>query len=173
MSTPIHDRLRHTLGVDLRDLAGGSFAGELPLPNALVNRFITQFLDSADGPVRAAHVEAHDQDTMAIALSLRGPLPDVKLSATIEQQPVFPRPAVLGIRWSMPKLGPLALFAGPVMSYFKKLPPGVTADADRISVDIGELLRSRGLGEFLPYISNVRIHTREGAFLVRFEVRIT
>lgn len=173
MSPPIHDRLRETLGVDLRELAGGSFSGEIPLPNALVNRLIAQYLDAAQGPVRAAHVEAHDQDTITIDLSMRGLLPAVKLSARIEQQPEFPRPAVLGIRWSMPKMGPLALFAAPIMSYFKALPPGITADGDRISVDVAELLRSRGLGEFLPYIANARIHTREGAFLVRFEVRIS
>jgi hypothetical protein len=72
----------------------------------------------------------------------------------------------------VPGLGPLALLAAPALAYFKALPPGLTVVGDRMFVDVGVLLRARGLDDLIRYISALRITTRSGVVLVRFELRI-
>lgn len=170
----IADRVRQALGIDFEELAGGSFAGEIPLTDAFVNRLIAQQLAASQGPVTTAQVDAHDGDNLTMQLSMRAPrmMPSVRIAARIEQQPQFPGPAVLGLRWSVPGLGPLALFAAPALAYFKALPPFIRAEGDRISVDIAELLRTRGLGDVVRYVTGLQVHTRTGMFVVRFELRI-
>ena len=175
MSAPtIADRVRQALGIDLDELSGGSLAGEIPLTDAFVNRLIAQRLAASQGRVSAAQVAAHDGQNLTLQLSMRAPrmLPSVRIAARIEQQPQFPRPAVMGLRWSMPGLGPLALFAAPALAYFKALPPFIHVEGDRISVDIGELLRARGLSDLVGYVTSLQVHTRTGIFVVRFELRI-
>ena len=148
--------------------------GEIPLSTAIVNRLIAQRMSAMQGPIGGVHVEAHDGQRLTITLSMRGQslIPVVKIAARIEQQPVFPRPALLALRWSMPGLGPLARFASPALAYFKAMPRGIRIDGDRLSVDIVELLRAQELGELGDYITRLQIDTREGAFLVRFDTRV-
>jgi hypothetical protein len=171
---PLAEQVRRIFGVDLDELAGTSIAAEIPLSNDLVNRLIAQRLAASPSAIAAAHAEAQDHDNVGIELSLRGPklLPAVRIAARIDRQPDLPRAPVLGLRWSVPGLGPLGLLAAPALTWFKALPPGIRADGDRLDVDIGAVLRSQGLGELLPYIAALQVHTRRGAFLVRFELRI-
>src|SRR5687767_5846258 len=117
--------LRSTLGVqiDQGDLTGSVLSGEIPLTNAVVNRAIAKQLQAAAGPVTAARVEALGEDRFTAELQVKAPIPPVRITASIEQQPLFPNKATLGVRWSMPALGPLALFAGPALGFLKKLPP--------------------------------------------------
>jgi hypothetical protein len=63
------------------------------------------------------------------------------------------------------------MFAGPVIAYFKTMPPGISIDGDRIWVDLHALLRGQGLGEAVPFLRGVRVLTREQRFLVQFELR--
>jgi hypothetical protein len=91
--------------------------------------------------------------------------------ARIEDQPEPQRP-VLGVRWSMPGLGPLGLLAGAALSWLKALPRGLRAEDDRILVDVAELLRAQGLGDLLPVVSKVQVHTRRGAFVLKCELRV-
>jgi len=164
-------RLHDLAGTNLQELAGASIAGELPLTNALVNRLIAERL-AASGPVQAVQVDALEDDTFSAQVSLRAKLiPNVRIVGRIEEQPEPHRP-VLGIRWSMPGLGPLGMLAGSALAFLKALPHGLRAEDDRILVDVAELLRSQGLGDLLPHIRKVQVHTRSGAFLVRFEVRV-
>jgi hypothetical protein len=167
------ERVRPMLGIELPEIAGTLLAGEIPLRNGLVNRLIAQRLATTSTPVAAVRIDAHDGDRLTIVLSMRGSImPDVRIAARIEQQPEFPGPAVLGLRWTVPGMGPLSLFAGPALSYFKKLPPGIRVDGDRAEVAFAELLGSRGLGELMDYITRVRITTRDGAILVEFALRV-
>ena len=89
----------------------------------------------------------------------------------IDQQPELPARPVLGMRWALRGLGPLGLLAGPVMGYFKALPPGIRIEGDRAFVNVEELLRHRGLGEIVPLLTRVRVTTRERGFVVAFEFR--
>jgi hypothetical protein len=170
-------RLREALGVDLdeRDVAGGVVSGEIPLSSALVNRVVAKQLRAAGGPVTAARLEALGDDRFTVELLVRAPIPipPIRIVASIEQQPVFPSPGVLGIRWSMPGLGPLALFAGPAMTFLKKMPPGIQVDGDWLTVDVVRLLRERGLGDVLRYVTGARLRTRAGAFVLQFEARVS
>lgn len=160
-------------GVALHELNGAAMNGELPLPASLVNRIVAQQL-AQKRPDAEARIEPHDGQRLDITVAMRGQrlLPTIRIAARIEQQPQFPGPAVLGLRWSMPAMGPLSLFAGPALSFFKVLPPGIQADGDRLWIDIRELLHRQGLGELAGLITALEVVTREGAFLVRFSARI-
>ncbi len=169
----VADQVRRMLGIELPEISGSLLAGEIPLSNALVNRLIAQRLPAMHVPVAAVRVEAHDGDRLAIVLSIRGSLiPDVAIAARIEEQPQFPGPAVLGLRWTLPAMRALSLVAAPALAYFKKLPSGIHVDGDRLTIDLGELLRSRGLGELMDYLTRVHVSTREGAIVVAFALRV-
>ena len=174
----LFSRVREALGVDIdeRDIAGSVVSGEIPLSNALVNRVVARQLQAGrGGPVTAARVEALGDDRLAVELQVRAPvpLPPIRIIASIEQQPVFPSPGVLGIRWSMPGLGPLAMFAGPALAFLKKLPPGMHVDGDWLAVDVAGMLRARGFGDVLRYITAARLRTRAGAFVLQVEMRVS
>lgn len=162
------------LGIDLEELRGGTLAGEIPLTEALVNRLIAQRLGRSQGPVESAVVQAHDNQNLTVTVSMRAPrmMPSVKIAARIEQQPEFPDPAVLGLRWSMPGLGPLALLAAPALAYFKALPPFIRVDGDRIAVDLRGLLQAQGLGDLVHYVRSARVQTRTGVIVVQFELQV-
>ena len=165
-------RLRALAGNNLEELSGATLAAELPLTNAVVNRLISQRLAASDGPVSAVQLDALEDDTFSAQVSVRAKMvPAVRIVARIEQQPE-PQNPVVGIRWSMPGLGPLNLLAGPALSFLKTLPRGFRADDDRILVDVAELLRAQGLAELLPYLTKVRVHTRRGAFVLKFDLRV-
>jgi hypothetical protein len=168
------DLLRSRFGLELRDLGGSILAGEIPLRADVVNRLIARQFAQSQGPVASVLVEPRDGQRVNAMVSLKTPkfLPPLKLELHIDQQPAFPTAPVLGVRWSMPAMGPLAAMAAPVIANFKALPPGVRLDGERISVDLGEILRDRGLGDLLGYIASVRVTTRDGSFLIEFALRI-
>lgn len=178
---PFLDRVRQLFGADLQELAGAAISAEIPLSDTVLNRLIGERLDRSAGPISAAHVEALDDDTFSAELTLRGPrmLPTVRIVARIEQQPMggpegpplHKREPVLVLRWSIPGMGPLGLLAAPALTFLKALPRGIRAEDDRIVVDVAEVLRSHGLGEWGRYLSTLRVHTRRGAVLVQFELR--
>jgi hypothetical protein len=173
MMSLVADKVRRALGIELPEVAGSIFAGEIPMSNALVNRLIAERLAGAQLPIAAVRMEAHDGDRLTIVLSMRGSLiPDVTIAAKIEEQPHFPNPAVLWLRWTLPAMRALSFVAAPALAYFKKLPPGIRVEGDRIAVDLAELLRSRGLGELMDYITRVNVTTREGAIIVAFALRV-
>jgi hypothetical protein len=169
----VADKVRRALGIELPEVAGSVFAGEIPLTNALVNRLIMQRLSAANLPIAAVRVEAHAGDRLTLVLSMRGALfPDVTIGAQIEEQPQFPGSPVLWLRWALPAMRALSFFAAPALAYFKKLPPGIRVDGDRIAVDFAEVLRSRGFEELMAFITRVNVTTRDGAIVVAFALRV-
>lgn len=166
-------RLRSLTGDNFHELAGTSMTGELPLTSAVVNRVIVERLAASSGPVSGVQVEALDDDTFSAQVSLRSKMiPGIRIVGRIEEQPLLPQRPVLGIRWSMAGIGRLAMFAGPALTFLNALPRGMRAEEDRILVDLSELLRSQGLGDLLPFIARVQLHSRRGAFLLQFELRV-
>ena len=167
------DRLRALTGVGIEELAGGHAEGEIPLTDAVVTRLARRYVP-ASAPVSDLQIEAQDGDVISIQAALRGSrmLPQVRIVARIERQPELPHSPVLGLRWSVPGLGPLTMFAGPLLSVFKALPPGIDADGDRITVDIAHLLRSRGLGELLPLLKRLHVTTRRGVIVIDFAASV-
>jgi hypothetical protein len=175
MASTLADQLRRTAGIELQELAGGVLSGEIPLTNAVVNRLAAQQLAKSPGaPVDAVHIEALAGDRVGIVLGLKNVpmLRDLAIEAAIQSQPEFPGRGVMMLRWSLPRLGPLAKFAGNAVSFFKAPPPGLRIDGDRVAVDIPHLLRARGMGELVDLLTRLEIHTRPGAFLITFAARI-
>ena len=155
------------------DFAGAAVGGEIPLTEAVVNRFIAAQLATRQLPVTGVELEGHDGDAFTAHVGLRNKLVrSLRVHVRIERQPQLPDDAVLILRWSMPGAGPLALFAAPALSLFKALPPGVSADADRITIDVRRVLAAHGLGELAGYLKNLELHTRRGGFVVRGDVRL-
>jgi hypothetical protein len=171
--TPL-DTLLQQFGVNRSDLTGAALSGEIPLSNAVVNRFVAARLARRDVPVTSVQLEAQNDDAvLAHVVAKARFVPAIRIAARIERQPQLPDDPVLWLRWSLPGMGALALFAAPALSLFKALPPGVRAEGDRIGIDLRELLVSRGFGDLVGSLRDVRMHTRLGVFIVRFEVRVT
>jgi hypothetical protein len=167
------DRVRDLLGVDLNEIPGATVSGEIPLTDDVINRFIAQALARRQAPVTAVRIETGDGDRFLAHVSVRGPkiVPQLKMVVHIERQPQLPESPVLWLRWTMPGMGPLAMFASPFLANLKGLPPGIRIDGERIAVDLAELLRARGLEQWLTLVRRLQLATRAGQAIVRFEVR--
>lgn len=166
------DPLLQRAGITIGELAGASVAGEIPLSNAVVNRFIGTQLARRQLPVSSVQLDAQEGDIFSAYVVPRTKfVPPLRIHFRIERQPDFPGDPVLWLRWSMPGIGRLALLATPALSFFKALPPGIRVDGDRIAVDPRALLAAQGLGEVVGYVRDMRVHTRAGAFVVRVELR--
>ena len=166
----INDFVRERFGVDLGEFAGTNLSGEIPLSDDLVNRLMAERL--ANHPqIASVRIQAQEGDTIAIQLVPRmRMMPPLRIMARIERQPELPQRPFLLLHWTMPAAGPLALFAAPVLSYFKAMPPGIRMDGDRIAIDLRELLRARGLEEVLGFVRALAVHTRPGGFVARFQL---
>ena len=165
----IAELFRERTGLDLGEIAGSTVAGEIPIGDALVNRMLAQKL-AQHAQIGSLRVQAQPNDSVAIQVVPRARLmPPMNITARIERQPEFPDHPMLLLRWSMPAAGPLALFAAPMLSYFKAMPPGIRMDGDRVAVDLRELLRARGLDDVIAFVRKLEVHTRPGGFVLRFE----
>jgi hypothetical protein len=165
------DPLRAFFGAQLQELAGTVITGELPLTTAVVNRLIAQKLAGSNAPIVSAEIETRPGDAFTVHLQTKLPIPVLKVDVTIDRQPQLPGDPRLGMRWALRGAGFLSMFAGPVASLFKSLPPGVSMDGDRIWVDLQTILRSQGFAEAMPLVSGVRVLTAERRFVIQFEVR--
>jgi hypothetical protein len=167
------DDLLQRAGVSRDEIRGLVLQGELPLADALVNRVVSEQLMKRQIPIAAVRVEAQagDQASVLVVPKLKL-IPPIRLQLRIEEQPALPARPVVGLRWSMPGAGPLALLAGPALAFFKSLPAGIRLDGDRLAVDLRELLAANGLAELLDHVRNAQIHTRTGGFVVGFEIAL-
>ena len=167
---PVSATLRERFGIELHDISGAHVRGELPISEAAVNRVLAARLGS-HSQIESVQLRVEDGDAILALVTLRSRLvPSIPIRVRIATQPDFPNRPTLVLRWTMPGLGPLAMFAAPVLALFNKLPPGMRTDGDRVMVDLRYLLESRGLGELLPLIRSAAIHTRAGGFVVTFEL---
>ena len=170
----LRKRFRDTVGFELGEVSGAVFSGDIPVTEALANRLIAERLAVAGGPVSGVRVHPLDGDALDVELTIPALkiLPVVRVHAVIERQAI-PSDPVLRLRWSMPSLGPLAMFAGNVASYFRRLPPGIRVDGDLASIDIREVAASRGYAELLQYVTDLQVHTRAGAFVLKAGFKIS
>jgi hypothetical protein len=173
MPSPLLDRVYQLLGPDLQEIGGTVVAGEIPISDAVINRVVGEALAGRNLPVTAVRIEAEDDGRLMANVSIRGPrlIPQIRIAAAIDRQPEMPQSPVLGLRWSLPGMGPLAMFASPFLSQLKSLPPGIRIEGDRILIDIAQVLRQQGLADVLRYVTGLQIGTRRGRVIVRFELR--
>ena len=169
----LDDKLRQFAGIELQEVRGSAFGGEIPLTAALVNRLLARRLARWGGPIAGVALEPHEGQRFTANLELRGQpfLKDARVEVQIEKQPELPEHALFLLRWSMPGLGPLARMAAPLVSQFKQLPPGIRIDSEHVLIDLRLLLDALGYGELLAHLTGLHVQTREGAFVVRFDVR--
>jgi hypothetical protein len=165
------DPLRSLFGERLDALAGGLVSGEVPITAEVANRLMARKLAASTGPVTSAEIEVLERNAFTVHIRTRAPIPVLRVDVHIDQQPVLPEQPRLGLRWTLRGLGPLAALATPFISSFKKLPPGIRLDGDRVWADIEDLLQQRGLADLLPLLTSLRVTTKENRFVVAFELR--
>jgi hypothetical protein len=172
MSSPL-DRLRTVVGFGLEEIPGATLQTEIPVPDAVLNRLIAQALAGRESVVSAVEIETGEGDRFAAHVIVRGPrlIPQLKVHAEIERQPEFPGLPVLVIRWSLPNLGPLAMMAAPFLANLKGLPRGIAIDGERAFINVAELLETRGLGDLLPLLRRLELHTTPEHAVLRLEMR--
>ena len=171
MSPSPLDPLRQVFGERLEALAGSVVAGEVPITAQIVNRLIASALAKSDAPITGAEVVVLEHDAFTVHVKPRAPLPTVRVDVVIDRQPELPAQPMVGMRWALRGLGPLAMLATPFLSSLKRLPAGVRLDGDRIWVNVEELLRQRGLGDIVPLLTRARVTTSEQRFMIAFELR--
>ena len=165
--------LRERFGIELQDISGAHVRGELPISEAAVNRVLAARLGTHP-QIESVQIRVEDGDAILALVTLRSRLvPSIPLRVRIDAQPDFPNRPTLVLRWTMPGLGPLAMFAAPVLAVFNKLPPGIRADGDRVLVDLRYLLERRGLGELVTHLRSATVHTRAVGFVVAFELGVS
>ncbi|MGE0445633.1 MAG: hypothetical protein AB7P99_10430 [Vicinamibacterales bacterium] len=173
-ATEVLARFRAAAGFDLTELASGTARAEIPIPEALANRLLAERLAAAGGPI--SNVVVHPLDGDALDAELTIPklriMPVVKLHASIERQATASDPTLV-LRWSLPSLGPLAMFAGNIATYLGKLPPGIRVEGEQAFINIREVAASRGFADLLNYLTDLQVHTRRGAFTVTLGIKIT
>lgn len=164
--------LRQQTGLELQEFAGATLTAEIPFSDDLVNRQIAERL--VDHPhLVSVVVQAQEGDLLDIQVTPRKRfIPPVRVVARIDRQPEMPKYPIVLLRWSMPSAGALAMFAAPVIGYFKAMPAGITMDRDLIAVDLQELARARGLDALLAFVRRIEVHTRQGGFVARAEVAV-
>jgi len=169
----LRERVRSLLGLELEELQGTRFSGEIPLTDAVVNRVIANRLAEARTAVSAAHVEALEGNVLRVKIvpSVRL-FPSVSIGAHIERQPEFPDYPVLGLRWSIAGTGTLARLVAPFIASFKSLPSGIRIERDLITIDVREMLVARGFGEIIEHVAGLRVDTKTGVTVVRVSLRI-
>jgi hypothetical protein len=167
------ERMRRLLGPRFDQLAGARVQGELPVTDSVLNALIAERLRASETPVDKAEVQVRASDELFVRVQLRRSfVPPVIIGARIEQQPDLPRSAVLGLRWWLPGMGALAALAAPVLSFLKSGPPWLTVDGQHVRIDLARILRDQGAEEILAHLASLRIGTRDGALLVRFELQV-
>lgn len=165
--------VQERFGVELDEFCGGHLSGELPVTAAVVNQLIAAQLAARQTPVKAIRVEPLDGNQIDVQVTPATWLvPTIRIRAAIERQPQLPDSPFLVLRWTLPAAGPLVRLAGPFLANLKSLPRGITLDADFAVVNLRELLAGQGHDDLLPYVKTLRVDTRPGAFLVRFEVGV-
>jgi len=168
------DSARRLLGPRLEAVANAHVSGEIPLSEAALNRIIAEQLQTSNGPVTAAELQVRGHDEIAVRVRLRKPsfAPTIIVTFHIERQPSPPASMDLVMKWSLPGMGLLAPLVAPVLSFFKKAPPGIRVEGDRLIVDFATLARDRGLGALLEFVTGLRVTTRDRELAIGFDLRV-
>ena len=165
----LNDLLQRYAGLTAADLRGTALAGSVPLTNAAIDALIARRLGSVHLPVTSVKIDARQGDTFVAEVVARAPfVPPIRVQIAIERQPVFPADPVLHLRWSLAGMGALSSFAGPLLAMFKTPPIGVAVTGDRVSVNLPEFLRGRGLGDVAAALRELEVRTQPGITVVRF-----
>lgn len=149
------------------DLAGSDGHAVIRVSERLLNSIITEQIRGS-ASIRELHVTPCAANRLGVRVVVVKPsfLPPITLEVLIDKQPALPDDPVLGLTLS--GLGGLLRFAGPAAGFFKALPPGVTMDGERVSVDLRAALAPHGLTSALNYVKDVAVGSEDGRLVVAF-----
>ncbi len=163
--------IHQQLATGFADLEGARASATVPIGERLINEAIGRAL-ARDGVVRSIYVRPRDGNRFEVQIKLARPafLPAVTVIATIERQAVIPESPVLVLRLS--SLPGLVSAAGLGAGFFKVLPPGVTLDGDRVSVDLRTLMHQYGLAAAWSFIERAEVTSADGRAVLELDLRV-
>ena len=153
------------------DLAGSDARATIRIAAPLLNEAVAAFAASASA-VRDVTIRPRAANHIDVNLKLARPafLPSLNLTAHIERQPQLPDSPELILRLS--GAGGMMRLAGPAISSFGVLPPGIRLDGDIVFVDLREVLRRQGQGELLDYVEQLQVMSEEGSLVLLVQLRV-
>jgi hypothetical protein len=157
--------LRQQASAGFPDLAGTDVSATIPVSDRLLTEIIGRMLP-ASSPIQDVRLEAQAGDTIKVSLRASAARLSLPLSMVlmIDRQPELPHDPNVGLRLAGM---PLALsLAGPLTKFLGFLPPGITIDGDRLTVDVATLLTRHGRGDVLRHLTALRLTTTPGAVVV-------
>lgn len=146
-------------------LAGSEARATIRIAAPLLNEAVAEFAASAPA-VRDVTIRPRAANHIDVHLKLARPafLPSLNLTLQIERQPQLPDNPELALRFS--GAGGMMRLAGPAISSFGALPPGVRLDGDRVFVNLHTVLQQHGHGEFLQYVEQLQVMSEEGGLIL-------
>jgi hypothetical protein len=153
------------------DLAGSEARAVIRIAAPLLNEAAATFAASASA-VRDVTIRPRASNHIEVSLKLAKPafLPSLKITVVIEQQPELPGNPELALRLS--GAGGMMRLAGPAISSFGALPPGVRLDGDHVFVDLRTILHQHGQGELLDYVEQLQVLSEEGSIVLLVQLRV-
>jgi hypothetical protein len=172
MNATLQDLLKREQLDGYPDFVGSELSATIPVSERFVNEAISRQLPPG-GRVQGVRVTVEDGNQLSAEITLSGPsfLPAIPVRCSIEDQPLLPDRPTLGLRL-MTASSLVAMAGSFVTSLSAFLPPGVTMDGDRITIDLRRLLTERGFGAWLDYLTDFRVNTRAGALVVDVRAQV-
>jgi hypothetical protein len=152
-------------------LSGSEARATFRIAPALLNEAVATFVASA-AAVRDVTVRPRAANHIDVNLKLARPafLPSLNLTLQIERQPQLPDDPELALRLS--GAGGMMRLAGPAISSFGALPPGVRLDGDHLFLNLHTILREHGHSGLLDYVEQLQVLSEEGGLVVLVQLRV-
>src|SRR4030095_8797931 len=172
MNSVLLDLLQRQQPDGFPDLAGSEAAATIPISVRLINEALSRSLSNS-GRVREVHLKVEDGNQATAEIRLSGPsfLPAIPVRFSIEDQPLLPDRPTLGLRL-MTASSLVAMAGSLIPALTASLPPGITMNGDRITIDIRRLLAERKMEAWLDYLTDLRVNTRAGALVLEIRAKI-
>jgi len=162
----VAETLRNLAGSSFRDLAGTQASARIPVSRSLINAVVADALRGTTAPIRRIDIQPRAGDRFDVAIAVTWPfVPPITVAVAIEEQPRFPEPGILVLRWSL--LGAVGAVVSRFIGSMSRLPPGVRLDGDRLFIDIRTAAgRSGAATTILPFVTVLELHTIEDAVVI-------
>jgi hypothetical protein len=154
------------------DFAGTEASATIPISERVINEALSRRIPS-DGRIREVRITVQDGNQATLEIRLSGPsfLPAIPVRVAIEDQPLLPDRPTLELRLQA-AAGLLAMAGSLIPALTASLPPGVTMNGDRITIDIRRLLAEQKMETWLNCLTDLRVNTRAGALVVDLRAKV-
>jgi|KBSSwiS6_1023812.scaffolds.fasta_scaffold39611_1 hypothetical protein len=152
-------------------LSGSSVRATIRVSAVLLNEAVAAYAASASA-VRDLSVTPRADNRLHVQLKLAKAsfLPSLSLMLVIERQPELPQDPVLVFH--ITGAGGMMRLAGPAISSFGVLPPGIRLEGDRLLVDLRAVLADRAQPNLLDYAEQLQVLTEEGSLVLLVQLRV-